>query len=152
MAESEVETNEATPLFAYKTILQNVIDTRPSGTRQRLAEAMGKNRSFVSQITSPSYVTPVPVQHLETIFHICHFSPTERLRFLEAYRAAHPGRLDVADGANALRTLTIELPDFGTAALNRKADEMIHAVVRGLNELIQSPLLNPDNEPAKASK
>ena len=43
-------------------------DNRPSGTRQRLAGALGKNRSFVSQIANPAYPVPIPVQHLETIF------------------------------------------------------------------------------------
>ena len=38
---------------AYKRILADVLDRRPSGTRQRLAAALGKNRSFVSQITNP---------------------------------------------------------------------------------------------------
>ena len=35
----------------------------PSGTRQRLAAALGKNRSFVTQITSPAYATPIPARH-----------------------------------------------------------------------------------------
>ena len=48
----------------YKTILQHVIDNRPSGTRQRLAGALGKNRSFISQITSPAYATPIPARHV----------------------------------------------------------------------------------------
>ena len=34
-----------------RRILRNVLDRRPSGTRQRLANALGKNRSFVSQIS-----------------------------------------------------------------------------------------------------
>ena len=32
----------------YKRILAKVLDNRPSGTRQKLATALGKNRSFVS--------------------------------------------------------------------------------------------------------
>lgn len=35
--------SEPSPLAAYKSILRAVIDNRPSGTRQRLAEALGKN-------------------------------------------------------------------------------------------------------------
>ena len=66
------------PVAAYKSILQAIIDNRPSGTRLRIASAIGKNRSFVSQITNPIYPTPIPAQHLETIFSICHFSPAER--------------------------------------------------------------------------
>ena len=32
-------------IAAYKAILRDVLDRRPSGMRQRLAEALGKNRS-----------------------------------------------------------------------------------------------------------
>ncbi|MGB8818438.1 MAG: hypothetical protein WCC66_11010 [Rhizobiaceae bacterium] len=124
-----------TPLETYKNMLQRVIDSRPSGTRQRLAEALGKNRSFISQITNPAYVTPVPVQHLEIIFHICHFSPADKRDFLAAYRTAHPGRLDTAEGSRPTRSLTIDLPDFGNAQMNRRVDEMVHSMVRAIQEL-----------------
>src|SRR5258708_38972337 len=39
----------------YKRILQQVLERRPAGTRQRLAERLGKNPSFLSQITNPKY-------------------------------------------------------------------------------------------------
>ena len=133
----------ATPLEGYKLILQKVIDTRPSGTRQRLAEALGKNRSFISQIANPAYSTPVPVQHLEIIFHICHFSPAEKRDFLSAYRAAHPGRLEAVDATRATRAVTLELPDFGNVQMNRRVDDMIHSLVRGINELF---LENAEND------
>ena len=38
----------------YKAILRRVLDNRPSGTRLKLAAALGKNRSFVTQITNPA--------------------------------------------------------------------------------------------------
>jgi hypothetical protein len=126
------------PLETYKQILRTVVDNRPSGTRQRLAEAIGKNRSFISQIISPSYATPIPVQHLETIFHICHFAPQEREAFLEAYRAAHPGRLEVVDAAQPMRQLVVDLPDFGDADLNARADHLITSLARGIATLISS--------------
>jgi hypothetical protein len=74
----------------YKEVLKRVLDNRPSGTRQRLASALGKNRSFISQIASPSYSIPIPARHIDTIFHVCHFSVGEQRAFLEAYRRAHP--------------------------------------------------------------
>jgi len=126
------------PLETYKEILRTVVDNRPSGTRQRLAEAIGKNRSFISQIISPSYATPIPVQHLETIFHICHFAPQEREAFLEAYCAAHPGRLEVVDAAQPMRQLVVDLPDFGDADLNARADHLITSLARGIATLISS--------------
>lgn len=136
MTSPETAQADASPLAAYKAILRAVIENRPSGTRQRLAEALGKNRSFISQIISPAYATPVPVQHLETIFHLCHFAPAERQAFLEAYRAAHPGRLEVADKARPMRRLVVELPDFGSADLNARADHIVLGVARGLVSLI----------------
>jgi nitroreductase len=117
---------------AYKTILQTVSNNRPSGTRQRLAAAIGKNRSFISQITNPAYPTPIPAQHLDAIFSICHFSPTEREAFLAAYRRAHPGRLEVVAQERPMRRVVIEMPDFGSKARNRAADEMLAEMVRRL--------------------
>lgn len=120
------------PVAAYKSILQAIIDNRPSGTRLRIASAIGKNRSFVSQITNPIYPTPIPAQHLETIFSICHFSPAERDAFLHAYRRAHPGRLEIVAQDRPMRRVVIEIPDFGSAAKNRAADEMLADIARRL--------------------
>ena len=43
----------------YKRVLQEVCDNRPSGTRGRLAIALGTNRSFVSQLVNPVYAMPI---------------------------------------------------------------------------------------------
>ena len=82
--------------------LQPVCDKRPSGTRGRLAVALGTNRSFVSQLVNPVYAMPIPAQHLETIFEVCHFSPAERAAFLAAYDQAHPGRRETGEPAAGL--------------------------------------------------
>lgn len=74
----------------YKKIFQQLINMRPSGTRNKIAEALGKNKSFVSQITNPVYSVPIPAKHLEIIFNICHFSIKERETFLKQYTIAHP--------------------------------------------------------------
>ncbi|MBX9910399.1 MAG: hypothetical protein K2Z25_17000 [Beijerinckiaceae bacterium] len=136
MTSPEAVAPEPSPLAEYKAILRAVIENRPSGTRQRLAAALGKNRSFISQIISPSYATPVPVQHLETIFHLCHFAPPEREAFLCAYRAAHPGRLEVVETARPMRRLVVELPDFGTPEMNARAERIVIDVARGLAALL----------------
>ena len=120
----------------YKSLLQRVMETRPSGTRQRLAGALGKNRSFVSQITNPAYATPIPARHIETIFEICHFSPREQRDFLAAYAAAHPRRLPVAREDRRLRAHTIYLPDFGDEKRNRELDRMVADFVQRLTRLI----------------
>lgn len=134
MSESRT-TPDISPIETYKKILLAVIENRPSGTRQRLAEALGKNRSFVSQIVNASYPTPIPAQHLETIFAICHFAPAEREAFLAAYREAHPGKLDTMRAPRQTRRIVVELPDFGHPALNRKVDEIIQTLARSLGGL-----------------
>jgi hypothetical protein len=120
----------------YKAILQHVIDNRPSGTRQRLAGALGKNRSFVSQIANPAYATPIPARHLETIFEICHFSPEDRRHFLEAYGEAHPRRLAVASESRRVRAHTIYLPDLGDDTRNHELDRMVGDFVQRLTRLL----------------
>ena len=76
----------------YKQILAEMLSNRPSGTRQRLATMLRKNRSFISQISNPSYATPIPARHLDIIFEVCHFSEKARRDFLNYYDQAHPGR------------------------------------------------------------
>ena len=122
---AEVETGPAvTGITVYKTILQRVLDNRPSGTRLRLAGALGKNRSFVSQITNPIYPVPIPARHLDVIMEVCHLSPTERALFLKAYSEAHPRR-SLAAGRRLTRVLTIMVPDFEDARRNRAYDQML---------------------------
>ena len=113
------------PIIAYKTILSGIIDMRPSGTRQRLAAALGKHRSFVTQITSPTYTIPLPSRHLPTIFQVCHFSEAEREQFLAAYELAHPGKLPDSMLAEKLRPLTLMVPDLGDDKKNRLLDEAV---------------------------
>jgi hypothetical protein len=125
-------------LAAYKATLKRILDTRPSGTRHRLAIALGKNRSFISQIANPVYAVPIPVQHLETIFEVCHFTAGERREFLAAYVEAHPRRLDVVRKPAGTRKLTLNLPDLGDARRNRELDEAVTEVVRRLVRLAEN--------------
>ena len=115
------------PVGAYKSILRDLIDLRPSGTRQRIAAALGKHKSFVSQITNPAYTVPVPAKHLTTIFELCHFSPDERRQFLEAYRLAHPGRhlQPVGRDVELPTRLEIEIPVLKDA---RRQAELIENI------------------------
>ncbi len=107
--------NTREAVATYKTMLRDLLDRRPSGTRQRLADAMGKNRSFITQITNPSYAVPIPAQHLGVILDICHISGEERERFIAAYHAAHPRRPFSVMSARRLRSLSLDVPDFGDA-------------------------------------
>ena len=135
MADVKPERERADTVGAYKAVLKRVLDTRPSGTRHRLAIALGKNRSFISQIASPVYTVPIPVQHIETIFEICHFTATDRREFLAGYAEAHPRRLDVVRKPAGTRKLTLTVPDLGDARRNRLLDETIAEIARRLARL-----------------
>src|SRR5437660_11908172 len=135
MASVTIERPRTDAVAAYKAVLKRIIDTRPSGTRHRLAIALGKNRSFISQIANPVYAVPIPVQHLETIFEICHFTATDRRDFLAAYAQAHPRRHELVRKAAGTRKLTLPLPDLGNARRNRLLDETITDIARRLARL-----------------
>lgn len=137
MAATTPEADRAGSVAAYKAVLKRVVDNRPSGTRHRLANALGKNRSFISQITNPVYAVPIPAQHLDTIFEVCHFTPAERQEFLAAYAAAHPRRLDLVQKTGRTRTLTLTLPDLGDARRNRKLDETVVELARRLSRFAE---------------
>lgn len=119
---------------AYKRMLAEIIDRRPSGTRQRLASALSKNRSFVSQITNPLYPTPVPASHIDLIFEVCHFSSAERRDFLRLYAKAHPKRAVTAGERRS--TLAVHLPDLGDDGRNRKLQALVGDFVRQIVKLV----------------
>jgi hypothetical protein len=127
----------AISVAAYKALLREVLDRRPSGTRQRLANALSKNRSFVSQISNPAYLVPIPAPHIDVIFEVCHFSPREKKAFLEAFNRAHPNRLKPRRGSHGVRTLKLEVADFGDPATNREFDEMVRETARRLSRLMR---------------
>ncbi|MEE8292948.1 MAG: hypothetical protein V3R22_00870 [Kiloniellales bacterium] len=126
---------------AYKEILRSYIDLRPSGVRLKIADAIGKHKSFVSQIANPSYPVPVPGRHVSTIMDICHFSPEERETFLAAYRAAHPNqsrKVRPAGRAGAgHHTLHVEVPNFGDARIQREVENAIREFSRRIIVIAQ---------------
>lgn len=120
----------------YKRLLQQVLDNRPSGTRQRLADALGKNRSFVSQITNPSYQVPIPRQHIETIFEVCHLSHDEKRDFLRLYAEAHPGKVDLVRRKVRMRMLSVAVPDLGSDRKNKAINALVEEFARHLARTI----------------
>jgi hypothetical protein len=138
MAKAEGKTSETSgdAVAAYKRILQRVLENRPSGTRQRLAAALEKNRSFISQITNPAYAVPIPSAHLDTIFEICHFSAEEKKNFLDAYGKAHARRLKLVKETRRLRSHTLYLPDLGDEARNRQLEKLVATFITELVRLI----------------
>ena len=132
----KIDAQGAEAVAIYKRLLAAVIDLRPSGTRQRLAAALGKNRSFISQITNPNYLTPIPARHLDTLFEICHFSAEEKRRFIEAYTRAHPNRPALVHDAHKTRAHTVYLPDLGDPDKNARLQSAIDTFVRDFAEII----------------
>ena len=128
---------------AYKLVLKRVLDNRPSGMRHRLAKALGKNRSFISQMANPAYSTPAPAEHLEIIFELCHFSKAERAEFLAAYIQAHPRRSHVARPAPRMRKITLAVPDLHDAERNAIVDRMVADLVHHIELLTESATLLP---------
>jgi hypothetical protein len=131
---------EAAPIAAYKTILRDCIDRRPAGLRARIATALGKHKSFVSQLTNPIYPMPVPARHIETIFEICHFSAEERRTFLDAYTRAHPERTpDAAPEGGAppgRKTISLEIPDLGNPRKQRQLEALLREFIERLGDLL----------------
>lgn len=138
MSEAAVgEAGEVSAVAEYKRIFREVLDKRPSGMRLRLAHAMGKNRSFVSQISNPTYPVPIPIQHLNTIFEVCHFPLPARAAFLAAYARAHPRRMNRLDEIPRERTVILHLPDLGSAKRNAQLDTLMQEFARRLTAVLQ---------------
>lgn len=131
------EPEEVSAVAEYKRVFREVLDSRPSGLRIRLAHAMGKNRSFVSQISNPAYPVPIPIQHLNTIFDVCHFPPPAKAAFLQAYARAHPRRIGQLSEIPRERTIMLHLPDLGSAKRNGQLDALMQEFARRLIAILQ---------------
>ena len=121
----------------YKRILQQVLDNRPAGTRLRLAEALGKNRSFISQIANPSYSVPIPARHIERIFETCHFLASEKAQFMKAYHRAHPDRASGSTAEPRWRELVLRVPDLPDRARNKLLDDLLKETLQKALRLIE---------------
>ena len=139
MSESASLRGDPTALAEYKKLFKQVLDLRPSGTRQRLATALGKNRSFISQIANPAYPMPIPATHLDALFDVCHFSDSEKRKFLDLYRRAHPGRLRLVSSRAATRQISIDVPDLGDVDRNQMLDTLFETMARNLIRIIDDP-------------
>lgn len=127
---------DPTAVAVYKGILQDVLYHRPSGTRQRLAEALGNKASFISQIANPAYSVPIPTRHVDTILDVCHFSPAERARFLEAYARAHPRSAPVKRNAR-WREIRLRVPNLATPEKNKALDDMLAEVAASITRMLK---------------
>jgi hypothetical protein len=127
---------ETSSVADYKRLLQQVLENRPSGTRGRLAEALGKNRSFISQITNPNYSVPIPARHVERIFEVCHFLPAEKKEFLAAYARAHPNRAGTGSDKARSREVILRVPDFRDREKNKQLDDLLKDTVQRVVRLM----------------
>ena len=139
MKDNEPETELIEAVAEYKGILASVLDQRPSGTRQRLAAALAKNRSFISQISNPTYPTPIPANHIDVIFEICHFSPAEKKEFMDAYKRGHPKRFATHTDTQHLKAHTVYLPDLGDEARNEQLHSVVSDFVRQIARVMMQP-------------
>jgi hypothetical protein len=138
MFETTAGKREKEAVSLYKSLFKAVLDKRPAGTRLRLAHAIRKNRSFISQISNPNYHTPIPARHLNTIFEVCHFSPAEKAAFLKAYNRAHPNRAGGLRDASADRAVILYVRDLGSVNRNRQLDAFLREVTGRLVALMRN--------------
>jgi len=117
----------ADPVAEYKSLLRRYLDRRPSGTRQKLAEAFGTHKSFISQVTNPAYRVPLPAQHIPAMFRVCHLNEDEQRRFLELYARAHPAQSAAIEELASIENdvLRIPLPDSLDEARRREVRHLI---------------------------
>jgi hypothetical protein len=135
---AEVDSPDRAALVAaYKSYLRDCIDRRPSGLRQRLAVALDKHKSFISQITSTGYSVPIPAGDVTTILEVCHLSPEERRAFLALYRRAHPRQAPGAGNGPAPHRIHIDLPAFADVATALEVETLIRDFAARVTRLAQ---------------
>jgi len=123
---SEEQTEKAKLVSKYKAMLQELIGQRPAGLRGQLAAALGKHKSFISQITNPVYRVPIPQRDLQTIFDICYLSIEERETFLELYNRAHATNIELSGLEKRVTSeIRISLPAFDNPALTKEVKNLI---------------------------
>lgn len=135
MSEEAERASVPPDVAAYKRLLREYIDRRPSGTRKRLAAALGTHKSFVSQITNPAYKVAIPAHHVQTIVRVCHLSAEERDAFVDAYARAHPGYNGA--GGSSITRLLILIPEFRSSARQAEVIDTIEELARRIISLAQ---------------
>ncbi|MGL4610317.1 MAG: hypothetical protein ACRCYY_11685 [Trueperaceae bacterium] len=133
-------------ITAYKKILREYLDQRPSGVRQKIAQVLGTHKSFVSLISNPNDQTPIPTRHVEAIMDVCHLSESERANFLLAYNIAHPDQLSTLDKPRHYKTLHIQVPVLQSPAKQEALELLLQDTVRRLYNLFANETTTPNEE------
>jgi hypothetical protein len=144
----KVDTARQERIAAYKGVLRQCIDRRPSGVRQRIARALGTHRSFVSQITNPADPTAIPARHVPMILELVHATQDERARFAEAYEAAHPAALARAEGAEKgrVRTISIDVPVLADPAAQAALEDLVRTTAQRLAAIARMHTRDADED------
>jgi len=123
---------------AYKRVLHDALNARPAGVRLRIADTIGTNKSFVSQITNPRYNTPLPAKYVEPLLDAVRPTAAERDRFLALYHEAHhmAGKRAGRPATEKARVLRIELPRLGSRSLERRVDTLVQELARQVSDLV----------------
>lgn len=122
-------------IVAYKTLLREYLNRRPSGIRKKISSAINTHRSFISQVANPNYRVPLPAQYVPILMDVCHFTAEEQETFLAAYSAAHPGQALFARAASIgdYKSVTVDLSaipaEKDRIALSRAIREMADGMV-----------------------
>jgi hypothetical protein len=137
MIDNSSQASEA--ITEYKALLRSYLDRRPSGTRQKLAEAFGTHKSFISQIINPSYRVPLPAQHIPALFRVCHLSPEEQRTFLDVYARAHPGQFAAMEELASFEedVLRIPMPKFSDPAQRKQVEQLIKGYAERIISIFQ---------------
>ena len=108
----------------YKMLLRELIEGRPSGTRQSIARRIGRSRSFISQILNPDSKVPLPEQYVPVVMKVCEFSEGDVVEFMEYYEAAHPKK-NTELMHSGIDTMIISLPRFASQEQRKAVEEAI---------------------------
>ncbi|WP_193370446.1 hypothetical protein [Pelagibius marinus] len=146
MADDAPKREADDPVAEYKVLLKRYLDRRPSGTRQKLAEAFGTHKSFISQVTNPAYRVPLPAQHIPAMFRVCHLSEEEQRHFLELYGRAHPAQSVAMEELASIErdVLRIPLPHGMDETRRNQVRQLIHDFAERVIALAQSGGGQPD--------
>lgn len=142
MTDNSSQASEA--ITEYKALLRSYLDRRPSGTRQKLAEAFGTHKSFISQIINPSYRVPLPAQHIPALFRVCHLSPEEQRAFLDVYARAHPGQFAAMEELATFEedVLRIPIPKFSDPVQRKQVEQLIKGYAERIISIFQDGAKN----------
>lgn len=127
-------------IVAYKTLLREYLNRRPSGIRKKISSAINTHRSFISQVANPNYRVPLPAQYVPTLMAVCQFTADEQETFLAAYSAAHPGQARIAHGASVgdNSSVTVDLSAIPNEADRIAVSAAIHEMADSMVRLVQA--------------